>query len=159
MSQSYSLCILMTHQAPLFATTTYIQPQEHMFEKNIITDRGSKYSVTITPVTFTLADQDPQARVKSYMKTLMHDKYYRKATHNSLVRRVLHTDGAILEWMDDGGETGAAKCIQRELQLKWVVDCLVIVTRYFWGVMLHGDRFRHVVDATRIAVTDIVHVQ
>ena len=119
--------------------------------KNCITDRWSKYTVTVFPVVFD-PNNEPQAQVKHIIKNMLRDKYYRKSTHNTYARRVLRPDGVILEWLNDDWETGAAKCIMREMQLWWVVDWLVIVTRYFWWVMLHADRFRHVVDATRLLV-------
>lgn len=142
--------MLMTHQAPLF-WSSYIHISEHICMKNCITDRWSKYTVTVFPLIYN-AQEEPQAQVKQIIKNLLRDKYYRKSTHNTYARRVLRPDGVILEGMNDDGETGAAKCIIRELQLWGVVDGLVIVTRYFGGVMLHADRFRHVVDATRMYI-------
>jgi len=143
----------MTHQAPLFGSS-YIHISEYICMKNCITDRWSKYTVTVFPIVYD-PEKESQAVVKSMMKELLRDKYYRRSTHNTYARRVLHPDGVILEWMNDDGETRAAKCIMRELQLGGVVDGLVIVTRYFWWVMLHADRFRHVVDATRLLLVKL----
>jgi len=33
-----------------------------------------------------------------------------------------------------------------------MIDCVVCVTRWFGGVKLMGDRFKHVQDATKYAV-------
>lgn len=31
-----------------------------------------------------------------------------------------------------------------------MINVIIVVTRYFGGVQLHADRFRHVVDATKM---------
>jgi putative IMPACT (imprinted ancient) family translation regulator len=40
-------------------------------------------------------------------------------------------------------------CILREMRRANAVNILIIVTRYFGGVHLQTDRFRHVIDATK----------
>jgi putative IMPACT (imprinted ancient) family translation regulator len=42
--------------------------------------------------------------------------------------------------------------IMRVMQKEEVSDCIVCVTRWFGGVKLMGDRFKHLQDATRIAI-------
>ena len=141
----------MSHQAPLFITNPYIYVSEDVCIKNCITDRWSKYTVTALSMIYEKIIE-PQARVKDLMKQLSREKFYRKATHNTYAWRLIRPDWVIVEGMHDDGETGAAKCIMRELQIWWVVNGLVIVTRYYGWVMLHADRFRHVVDATKLFV-------
>jgi putative IMPACT (imprinted ancient) family translation regulator len=41
-------------------------------------------------------------------------------------------------------------CILRELQRKDAQNLLLIVTRYFGGVHLQADRYKHVIDACKI---------
>ncbi len=110
----------------------------------IIEDRGSKYSVSIGKVT-------GRDDIKSFLKTLKSKKAYQKANHNSWAARLCH-DGSIYETKNDDGETGAGMVILRLMQAANVSDCIVCVTRWFGGIKLMGDRFKHIQDATRYAL-------
>jgi putative IMPACT (imprinted ancient) family translation regulator len=46
-------------------------------------------------------------------------------------------------------------CILRELQREDIVDVIVVVTRYFWGIKLQADRFKNVIDSTKIILNEI----
>jgi putative IMPACT (imprinted ancient) family translation regulator len=116
---------------------------EHAFLGNVITDRWSKYSVSWGIVT------GDKTFIKHRISQYLSDKYFAKATHNSYAYRIRDKDGILIEWKNDDGETGAGQCILTVLQRENIVDGIVVVTRYFWWVQLHGDRFRHVIDATK----------
>lgn len=116
---------------------------EHAFMGNVITDRWSKYSVSWGIVT------GDKTCIKKRLTTYLSDKYFEKATHNSYAYRIRDTDGILIEWKHDDWETGAGQCILTVLQRENIIDGIVVVTRYFWWVQLHGDRFRHVIDATK----------
>ena len=117
-----------------------------LFEK-IIEDRGSQYSVSYGKVT-------GREDVKKFLKKLKTDKKYAKATHNTWATRISH-DGAIFETKSDDGETGAGMVILRVMQKEEVSDCVICVTRWFGGVKLMGDRFKHIQDATKYALERI----
>ena len=119
---------------------------DYVYEQNIIIDRGSKYTVSAGSLTGDKTD------IKQRLTTHLSDKYFLKATHNTYAYRITDHDGFLLEWKNDDGETGAGQCILSVLQKQNVVNVIVVVTRYFGGVQLHGDRFRHVVDATKMVV-------
>lgn len=114
-----------------------------LFE-NIVEDRGSRYSVSFGKV----SGRDD---LKTFLKKLKSDKKYAKATHNSWAARISH-EGAIFETKADDGETGAGMVILRVMQKESVTDCVICVTRWFGGVKLMRDRFKHVQDATKFAV-------
>ncbi len=116
----------------------------HAFMSNVIVDRWSKYSVSGWKVT------GSKDNLKQWLTTYLSDKYFRKATHNTYAYRIRDEDGFLLEWKNDDGETGAGQCILTQLQRENVVNVVVVVTRYFWWVHLQADRFRHVIDATKI---------
>ena len=118
-----------------------------LFEK-IIEDRGSQYSVSYGKVT-------GREDVKKFLKKSKTDKKYAKATHNTWATRISH-DGAIFETKSDDGETGAGMVILRVMQKEEVSDCVICVTRWFGGVKLMGDRFKHVQDATKYAIEKMV---
>lgn len=110
----------------------------------IIEDRGSRYSAAIGHV-------KGRGDIKAFLKTLKADKKYAKADHNSWAARISH-DGAIYETKSDDGETGAGIAILRILQKEDITNCVVSVTRWFGGIKLEGDRFKHIQDATKYAI-------
>ncbi len=110
----------------------------------IIEDRGSRYSAAIGRV-------EGREDIKAFLKTLKADKKYAKADHNSWAARISH-EGAIYETKSDDGETGAGMVILRILQKENMKNCIVSVTRWFGGVKLEGDRFKHIQDATKYAL-------
>jgi putative IMPACT (imprinted ancient) family translation regulator len=50
----------------------------------------------------------------------------------------------------DDGEAGAGAIILQELEAAGLHDHIVVVSRWFGGVRLGGDRFRHVRSAVRV---------
>ncbi|MCA0929112.1 YigZ family protein [Ruegeria profundi] len=103
----------------------------------ILTDRGSKYAVSGAPVR-TRTDVD------AVLQDLKSDKAYAKATHNTWAA-ILPT-GALKA---DDGESGAGMVILRMLERAGLDGHVVVVTRWYGGKKLGGDRFRRVQDATR----------
>lgn len=116
---------------------------DHAFMGNVISDRGSKYSVSWGTIS------GSKTHIKDRISQYLSDKYFKKATHNTYAYRFVDADGFVVEWKNDDGETWAGQCILTVLQRENIVDGIVVVTRYFWGVHLHADRFRHVIDATK----------
>lgn len=105
---------------------------------NIISDRGSKYAVAGAPCT-------SEAEARQLLADLKTRKKFAKATHNSWA--FLGPEGPV---KNDDGESGAGMVIVRMLERAGVTGHLVIVTRWFGGKHLGGDRFRHIQDAVRI---------
>lgn len=105
---------------------------------NILTDRGSKYAVSGLPVA-------GRADIDAALKGLLRDKSYAKATHNTWAAQ-LSEGGAI---KGDDGESGAGMVILRMLEREGLNDHLLIVTRWYGGKHLGGDRFRHVQTCVR----------
>ena len=106
--------------------------------KNILRDRGSKYAVAGAAITSRDAAMD-------ILKTLKKDKKFAKASHNSWA--VILSDGGPLK--NDDGESGAGQIILQMLEGNDLTDHMIIVTRWFGGTKLGGDRFRRVQDCVR----------
>lgn len=104
----------------------------------LITDRGSKYAVSGCAVS------DRNA-VDAALKELKREKSYAKATHNTW--GVVLSDGTPLK--GDDGEAGAGMVIIRMLEREGLSDHLIVVTRWYGGKHLGGDRFRHVQSCVR----------
>ena len=105
---------------------------------NVVTDRGSKYAVSGLPVT-------SRAEIDAALKQLKRDKKFAKATHNTWA--ALLSDGTPLK--GDDGESGAGLVIVRMLEREGLTDHLIVVTRWYGGVKLGGDRFRRVQDCVK----------
>ncbi|SLN68545.1 hypothetical protein ROA7450_03676 [Roseovarius albus] len=104
----------------------------------VISDRGSKYAVSGGPVA-------SRIEVDQFLKTLKRDKKFAKATHNTWA--VLLADGTGLK--SDDGEAGAGMIILKMLERENVRDHVIVVTRWYGGKHLGGDRFRHVQECVR----------
>ncbi|NDR59648.1 YigZ family protein [Aliiruegeria sabulilitoris] len=103
----------------------------------ILSDRGSKYAVSG-------ATAESREEATAVVKQLCRKKKFAKATHNSWA--VLLPDGPL---KNDDGESGAGMVILRMLEREGLENHVVIVTRWYGGVKLGGDRFRRVQDAVR----------
>lgn len=103
----------------------------------VLTDRGSRYAVTGAKVT-------SRAEVDLVLAELKSDRAYAKATHNTWAA-LMPTGGL----KADDGESGAGMVILRMMEREDLKDHVVIVTRWYGGKKLGGDRFRRVQDAVR----------
>jgi len=104
----------------------------------ILRDRGSKYAVSGCPVS-------DRAQIDAALADLKRDRAYAKATHNTWAAD-LSAGGPI---KGDDGESGAGMVIVRMLVREDLKDHLIIVTRWYGGKHLGGDRFRHVQTCVR----------
>ena len=105
---------------------------------HILTDRGSKYAVSGCPV----SDRDA---INAALADLKSERAYAKATHNTWAAD-LSVGGPI---KGDDGESGAGMVIIRMLDRAALRDHLIVVTRWYGGKHLGGDRFRHVQTCVR----------
>ncbi|WP_193747951.1 YigZ family protein [Leisingera sp. ANG-S5] len=103
----------------------------------VLTDRGSKYAVTGARVT-------SREEVDAVLAELKSERAYAKATHNTWAA-MLPTGGL----KADDGESGAGMVILRMMEREGITDHVIIVTRWYGGKKLGGDRFRRVQDAVR----------
>ncbi|MBO9449102.1 YigZ family protein [Tropicibacter sp. R16_0] len=108
----------------------------------VLTDRGSKYAVTGAHVT-------SRAEVDAVLAALKTDRAYAKATHNTWAAML--PQGALKA---DDGESGAGIVILRMMERAGLSDHVIIVTRWYGGKKLGGDRFRRVQDAVRAYFDD-----
>ncbi|OHS96806.1 hypothetical protein TRFO_36930 [Tritrichomonas foetus] len=72
-----------------------------------------------------------------FRDTLLDNPKIEQATHNILAYITPEEEG-----FDDDGETHAGTQVLQMMQLAGAKDCAVMVSRWFGGVLLHGDRFR-----------------
>jgi len=106
--------------------------------KGVVSDRGSTYAVSGGMA-------HDRETVDAFVKSLKRDKKFARATHNTWA--VLLSDGTPLK--GDDGEAGAGQVILRMLERAELRDHVIVVTRWYGGKKLGGDRFRHVQDCVR----------
>jgi len=110
---------------------------------NIVSDRGSKYAVSGGPCT-------SEAEARAMVAKLCETRKFAKASHHSW--GLLTADGPIKA---DDGEAGAGMVILRMLERAELRGHVIIVTRWFGGKHLGGDRFRHIQEAVRLYLAEI----
>lgn len=109
--------------------------------EDILRDRGSRYAAAIGPVR-------DRAGIEAFLADLRRRRRFARATHHSWAA-VLATGGPLKH---DDGEAGAGAVILRMLEREELTDHIVVVTRWYGGVHLGGDRFAHLVGCTRAAL-------
>ena len=106
--------------------------------EDVIRDRGSRYAVSGGPVA-------SKAEAQAFITTLKREKKFAKATHNSWAA-LLPDEGGV---KNDDGESGAGAIILRMLEREGLQGHMIVVTRWYGGVHLGGDRFAHVIACVR----------
>ncbi|MGC6517646.1 MAG: YigZ family protein [Candidatus Puniceispirillaceae bacterium] len=110
---------------------------------SVLADRGSKYAVSG-------GHAAGRADVDIFLKQLKKTKKFAKATHHSWAL-LSSNEGPV---KNDDGESGAGMVILRMLERAHLQDHVIIVTRWYGGTKLGGDRFRHVQEAVRIYLAE-----
>ena len=107
----------------------------------VVTDRGSRYAVSGGPVT-------DRAGIDAYLKDLTRPRKFARASHHSWAL-LLAEAGQHHLLRHDGGEAGAGDIIARMIERAGLANHIVVVTRWYGGVNLGGDRFRHITTCVR----------
>ncbi|GMK56446.1 hypothetical protein CspeluHIS016_0302860 [Cutaneotrichosporon spelunceum] len=127
------------------------RPLPHITSSSPITDRKSQFVGHACRV----ADEEDVLVVVSH---LLQDRRIARAAHPTIwayrtVREVGGPAGRVVESdYDDDGETQAGSRLQHLLQVLDLTGVLVVVTRWFGGIHLGPDRFKHINQAARDAL-------
>ncbi|MCU0607764.1 MAG: YigZ family protein [Candidatus Edwardsbacteria bacterium] len=110
-----------------------------------VVDRKSRYAVTAFPVA-------SEADFAAGLKALLKGKKFRAADHNIVAYRIKRGPGRIVEYKNDGyqspsKESGAGIMVLDLMRQKDIANWCLVVTRWYGGVHLGADRFKHVRDA------------
>ncbi|OYU39471.1 MAG: hypothetical protein CFE33_08795 [Pseudorhodobacter sp. PARRP1] len=104
---------------------------------DVLRDRGSRYAVSGGAV-------QGRAGIEAFLAELKRAKKFAKATHNTWA--CVLPEGGL---KGDDGEAGAGAVILKMLERAELQGHIVVVTRWYGGVHLGGDRFAHVVTSVR----------
>ncbi|KAF2260612.1 UPF0029-domain-containing protein [Lojkania enalia] len=111
-----------------------------------VTEKKSVFLARVAPAT-------SPAVAKRYIRHLLAtDKKVARATHNITAWRIRGANGASYQDCDDDGETAAGGRVLHLMQLMDVWDVMIVVTRWYGGVLLGPDRFRIINSAAREAL-------
>ena len=90
------------------------------------------------------------AEVKAVMEELKRSSKIARATHNMFAYRIQgEKSSSLLQDCDDDGEDAAGGRMLHLLQLLDVKNVLVVVSRWYGGIHLGPDRFKHINNAAR----------
>lgn len=93
--------------------------------------------------------------VMKYKKYLLSQKKIKKATHNISAFRFLDKNTqTIIEDYDDDGEDGAGIRLLGVIQKMKKNNVYVMVSRWFGGILLHQDRFKHICDVGKKVIQE-----
>lgn len=105
--------------------------------EDVLRDRGSRYAVTGGRV-------QGRAGAAAFVQDLKRVKKFAKATHHSWAA-ILDAEAVKV----DDGEAGAGAVILKMIEREGLSDHIIVVTRWYGGVHLGGDRFAHIVTCVR----------
>ncbi|XP_061095923.1 protein IMPACT isoform X2 [Conger conger] len=108
-----------------------------------ITDRRSTFQPHLAPVV-------TPRQVKMVLDKLCENKKIANATHNIHAYRIYCEDRqTFLQDCEDDGETAAGGRLLHLLQILDVRNVLVVVSRWYGGILLGPDRFKHINNCAR----------
>jgi len=91
--------------------------------------------------------------VKLVINKLYENKKIAQAAHNIYAYRIFHKEkNTWLSDCEDDGEDAAGGRLLHLLEILDVVDRLVVVTRWYGGILLGPDRFKHINNAARSVI-------
>mmetsp|Transcript_29285 Transcript_29285/g.84748 ORF Transcript_29285/g.84748 Transcript_29285/m.84748 type:complete len:210 (+) Transcript_29285:1-630(+) len=134
-------------QAPTQATTCREPPDDEQCEIDIvhgdpIIDRKSVFQAHLARVHDT---RDVQA----VQRALMRNQKIARATHNIMAYRIQTAQGHQLSDHDSDGESAAGGRLQHLLSIVNTSNIMVVVSRWYGGIHLGPDRFKHINNAAR----------
>ncbi|KAG0215203.1 hypothetical protein BGX33_001368 [Mortierella sp. NVP41] len=81
-----------------------------------------------------------------------------KATHNIMAFRVENESGTIAQDNDDDGETAAGSRLLHLMSILDVKNVVVVVSRWYGGIPLSADRFKHINNAARLLLDECGYI-
>ncbi|TAQ87166.1 hypothetical protein B7494_g4490 [Chlorociboria aeruginascens] len=95
---------------------------------------------------------------KSLIQRLLSDPSVQSADHNITAFRYQNPQGFITEESNDDGESGGGRHILNVLQTNNITNVLLVVTRWYGGIMLGPDRWRIMSQVSRDALSQRLRV-
>ncbi|XP_057323175.1 protein IMPACT-A-like [Microplitis mediator] len=113
-----------------------------IYHGEVIVDRKSSFQGHVAQV-FSTHD------VKMVLKKLYKIKKIEQATHNMYAYRIVTDNKNFVQDCEDDGENQAGGRLLHLLQIVDVKNVIVVISRWYGGIHLGPDRFRHINNAAR----------
>jgi len=98
--------------------------------------------------------------VKTVLAKLMENRKIAHATHNMYAYRIYcHQRNTWIQDCDDDGEDAAGGRMSHLLEILDVEDVVVVVSRWYGGIHLGPDRFKHINNVTRQVLDKAGHIK
>ena len=117
--------------------TTKSEERPQIIHGEPFTDRKSTFQAHLAHVV-------TQEQVKQVLQELKENRKIHNATHNVMAYRIYCEDrSSFLQDCDDDGEAMAGSRLLHLLQILEGKNIVVVVTRWYGGILLGPDRFKH----------------
>ncbi|EIE20205.1 UPF0029-domain-containing protein [Coccomyxa subellipsoidea C-169] len=117
------------------------------------TERKSTFQAHLAPVR-SMHD------VEAVMSALLTNNKVQRATHNIMAYRIHVPDSNThLQDFDDDGESAAGSRLLKLLTIVGAENVIVVVSRWFGGVLLGPSRFTHINNAARAILDDFGYIK
>lgn len=116
-----------------------------------ITSKKSTFIARSIPITSTQA-------ASQALTSLLPQDSLASADHNISAYRILTSQGSILDSCSDDGETGGGNHLLSILKSSNLTNVLLVVSRWYGGIMLGTDRWRIMTDVSRDALSQRLRV-
>ena len=142
-----------THPVPPVATASPAVPELDISHGEPLMDRKSVFQCHLCRVS-------SQTEVQQMLTTLKSNKKIAMATHNILAYRLIERErGVLMQDCDDDKEYGAGGRLLHLLQVSGAEGVAVVVTRWYGGVHLGADRFKHINNVARVLLVECGVIQ
>ena len=134
---------IATHNVANVTNWQTDEDQPEILHGEPITDRKSTFQAHLIKVT---SEQDVQDALHKLKKT----RKIANATHNISAYRITKQNSQVMiQDCDDDGEHNAGSRLLHLLQILKVQNCLIVVSRWYGGIHLGPDRFKHINNCAR----------
>jgi hypothetical protein len=117
-----------------------------------VTSKKSTFVARARPV-------NSSAQARQLLRELMaEDPELRQATHNVTAWRVHNNHGGVIEECEDDGETGGGRHILKILQESNTVDYMLVMTRWYGGILLGSQRWELMDQVCRDALSQRLRI-
>ncbi|EDO45445.1 predicted protein [Nematostella vectensis] len=103
-----------------------------------------------------LAFVTKEAEVREMLHELKLNKKVAHATHNIMAYRIYNEErDAFIQDCDDDGESAAGSRLLHLLEILQVKNVVVVVSRWYGGILLGPDRFKHINNSARELIKSV----
>lgn len=123
-----------------------------VYHGEVIVDKKSVFQGHAATIT-------SEEQAKKVLIELKRNKKISNATHNIMAYRIIHDNNLVIHDCDDDGESRGSSTLLHLLEILDLKNIIVIVSRWYGGIHLGSDRFKHISNAARMVLTSAGFIQ